>query len=62
MGVRAGRHVRRGVSKGVEDGRRPLALRVGHPRNGHKAVLGMARPQGVEGLGIADPYETLGSP
>jgi hypothetical protein len=41
--------VRRGMSRIVEDGRRPPALLVGHPRNGCKAVLGVARPQGVEG-------------
>jgi hypothetical protein len=32
------RPVRRGASKGVEDGRRPPALRAGHPRNGCKEV------------------------
>jgi hypothetical protein len=47
------RPVRRGVSKGVEDGHRPLALRVGHPQNGRK---------GVEGPGMAGPGETLGIP
>jgi hypothetical protein len=36
------RLVRYGVSKRVEDGRRP-------PQNGLKAVSGVARPQGVEG-------------
>jgi hypothetical protein len=56
------RRVRRGVSKGVEDGRRPPALRGVHPRNGHKAVSVVARPQGVEGLGMGGPGETLGSP
>jgi hypothetical protein len=40
--------VRRGVSKRVEDGRRLPALRVGPPRNGHKAVSGVAQPQGIE--------------
>jgi hypothetical protein len=30
--------VRRGVSKGVEDGRRPSALRVGHSWNGRNGV------------------------
>jgi hypothetical protein len=34
--------IRRGVSKGVEDGRRPPALLMGH-----KAVSGVARLQGV---------------
>jgi hypothetical protein len=32
---------------------------MGHPRNSFKAVLGVARPQGVEGLGMAAPCETL---
>jgi hypothetical protein len=32
------RPVRRGVSKGEEDGRRLPALRAGHPPNGRKAV------------------------
>jgi hypothetical protein len=56
------RPVRRGVSKGVEESRRPPTLGAGHPRNGRKAVSGMARLQGVEGLGRAGPGETLGSP
>jgi hypothetical protein len=39
----------------------------GYPRGkktaaGRKAVWGVARPQGVEGLGMAGPHETLGSP
>jgi hypothetical protein len=55
------RPVRRGVSKGVEDERRLPALWAGHPRNGCKAVLGVARPQGIEGLGVVGPGETLGS-
>jgi hypothetical protein len=38
-----------GVFKAVEDCRRPPSLRAGHPRNDHKAVSGMAHPQGVEG-------------
>jgi hypothetical protein len=33
----------------------------GHPRNGCKAVSGMARPQGIEGYGMAGLGETLGS-
>jgi hypothetical protein len=41
------RPVRRGVSKGVEDG---------------PPALGVAPPQGVEGLGKAGPVETLGRP
>jgi hypothetical protein len=53
--------VRRGVSKGVEDGRRPPALRVGDLRNDRKAVSGVAPPQGIEGSGIAGPGEPLGS-
>jgi hypothetical protein len=51
-----------GVSKGVKDGCMPPTLWAGHPRNGHKAVSGLARPQGVQGLGMAGPGETLGSP
>jgi hypothetical protein len=57
-----GMGARRGVSKEVEDGRRSPALRVGHPWNSHKAVSGVACPQGVEGSGMAGPGETLGSP
>jgi hypothetical protein len=45
--------VRRGVSKRVEDGCRPTALRAGR-----KAVYGVARPQGIEGLGMAGPSDT----
>jgi hypothetical protein len=41
------RPVREGVSKGEEDGRRPPALRAGHPPNGRKAVWVVAHPQGV---------------
>jgi hypothetical protein len=51
-----------GVSKGVEDSRRLPALRVGHPRNGPKAISVLARLQGVEPLGMADPGETLWIP
>jgi hypothetical protein len=43
------RGVPRGASKGEEDGRRPPALWMGHPSNGHKAVLGVAHPPSVEG-------------
>jgi hypothetical protein len=32
------------------------------PRNGRKANSRVARPQSVEGLGMAGPFETLGSP
>jgi hypothetical protein len=41
------RPVRRGVFKGEEDGRRSPALRAAHPPNGHKAVWGVAHPQGI---------------
>jgi hypothetical protein len=51
-----------GVSKGVEDGCLPPALQEGHPRNGCKPVLGVAHPQGIEGLGMVGPGETLGNP
>jgi hypothetical protein len=54
--------VRRGVSKRVEDGRRLPALQAGHPRNGRVVISGVARPQGIEGLGMADPSDALGSP
>jgi len=54
-----GRPVRRRVSKGVEDGRRPPTVWAGHPRNGRKVVLGVACPQGVEGSGMAGPGKTL---
>jgi hypothetical protein len=49
------RPVRCGVCNGLEDDRRPLALWAGHPRNDHKAILGVARPQGIEGSGKAGP-------
>jgi hypothetical protein len=55
--------VRRGVSKKEEeDGCRLPVLWVGHPRNGLKVVSGLACLQGVEGLGMAGPGETLESP
>jgi hypothetical protein len=41
------------VSKGVEEGHRLPALRVGHPRNGCKAILAVARLQSIEGSGMA---------
>jgi hypothetical protein len=41
------RPVREGVSKGEEDGRRPLSLQAGHPPNSRKAVWGVACLQGV---------------
>jgi hypothetical protein len=50
---------------GYPRGHRPPALHhlwEGHPRNGRKTVLGVAGPQGVEGLGMAGPCETLKSP
>jgi hypothetical protein len=50
--------VRRGMSKRVEDGHRPLTLWAGHPRNGCKTVSGVAHLQGVEGSGIAGLGET----
>jgi hypothetical protein len=40
--------VQRGVSKRVEDGERPPTLQAGHPKNGHTAVSGVTRPQGIE--------------
>jgi hypothetical protein len=46
------------VSIRVEDGPRLPALWAGHPCNNS----GVARLQGVEGLGMVDPCETLGSP
>jgi hypothetical protein len=54
--------VRRWVSERVEDGCRPPTLWAGYPRNGSKAILELARPQGIEGSGMAGPDETLGSP
>jgi hypothetical protein len=41
--------VRRGVSKGVEDGSRPPTLRVGHLWKGFMTVSGVAHPKGIEG-------------
>jgi hypothetical protein len=35
---------------------------VGHPKNDRKAVSAVARPQGIEGSGMAGPGKTLGSP
>jgi len=54
--------VRRGVSKGVEDGCRPPVLQEDLPWNGPKAVSGKTPPQAVQWLGMSDPGETLGSP
>jgi hypothetical protein len=54
------RPVRRGVSKGVEDGCRLTSLWAGQPQNGRKDIFGVACLQGVEGM--AGPGETLGSP
>jgi hypothetical protein len=50
------------VSKGVEDGRRPPAVGAGQSCNSCKANLGMASPQGIEGLVMAGLEVTLGSP
>jgi hypothetical protein len=61
-GWKEDRGVQSGVSKGVEDGRRPPVLWAGHPWNSRKTVLGVARLQGVEVLGMAEPSDTLGSP
>jgi len=41
-----GRPVREGVSKGEENGRRPPALRAGHPPNGRKAQCSKSPPDG----------------
>jgi hypothetical protein len=43
--------VRRGVSKGIEDGRRPPSLWAGLPRYGYMTVSGVACPEGVVGHG-----------
>jgi hypothetical protein len=51
-----------GLSKWVEDGCRPPALQAIHPINGCKAILGVARPQSIEGSGMEDLSETLRSP
>jgi hypothetical protein len=51
--------VQRGVSKRVEDGRRPPALQVGRPWNSCKADSGVAHPQVVEGSGMVGPSDTL---
>jgi hypothetical protein len=56
------RPVRRGVSKGVEDGRRLPALQASYPRNDHKAVSRVACPQGIEQSRMAGLGETLKSP
>jgi hypothetical protein len=47
------------VSKGGEDGRSPLVLRAGHPRNSRKAIIGVARPQGLKWSGKVGQGETL---
>jgi hypothetical protein len=47
--------VHSGVSKGVEEESRLPTLRVDH-------LSGVARPQGIERLGMAGLGETLGSP
>jgi hypothetical protein len=51
------RHMARGVQR-VDDCHRPPALRAGHPRDGREAVSGVARPQGVEGLGMVGLGDT----
>jgi hypothetical protein len=51
--------IHRRTAWGVQKGKR---RRQGHPRNGRKAVSVVARPQGIEGSGMAGPVETLGSP
>jgi hypothetical protein len=48
----------RRVSDGVEDSRK---LPTRPPQKRPKAVLGVARPQGIEGSGMAGPGETLRS-
>jgi len=53
--------VRHGVSK-TEDNRRLPTLWARHPRNSCKTISGVARPHSVEGLGMAGPRETLGTP
>jgi hypothetical protein len=52
------RPIWRGVSKGVEDSRRPSTLRAGYLKNGCKAVSRVERLQGLEGSGRAGPGET----
>jgi hypothetical protein len=56
-GLAVERPIWRGVSKGVEDGQRPLAHKAMSPQNGHETVLGVAHPQCVEGLGLAGPLK-----
>jgi hypothetical protein len=51
--------VRRGLSKGVEDGHRPPPGERATPKT---IVSGVARRQGIEGLGMVALGETLGSP
>jgi hypothetical protein len=46
----------------VEDGRRQATLGADYLQNARKVASGVARPQGVEGLGMAGPGETLESP
>jgi hypothetical protein len=54
--LREARPVRRGVSKGEEDG--PRGKKTAHPPNGRNAIWGVACPQGVLGLGMAGRGET----
>jgi hypothetical protein len=48
--------------QGGKNGLGPPALWAGHPQNDCKAISGVARPKGVEGLGMAGMGETLGIP
>jgi hypothetical protein len=51
------------MARGIQGGRRWLqatALWADHHRNGCKAILGVARPQGIEGSGMAGQGKTLG--
>jgi hypothetical protein len=52
----------RGVSKGVENGRRLPNLRAGYPYNSCKAISWVASSQGIDEIGMAGPGKTLGSP
>jgi hypothetical protein len=54
--------VQRGVSKTSEDGCKLPALRAGHPTKAREAVSGVAHLQDMQGLGMAGPSKTIGSP
>jgi len=58
--VLAGIGIWRVVSNRVKDGLRPPAQQRDHPRKDHKAVSGVAFPQGVEESGIASPMKLQG--